>query len=62
MMKLYREILSAILASLLVVGLSACEKEGTAEQAGEAIDEAASDVAEEAKEATEAIQEKMDEK
>lgn len=60
-MKLYREILSVMLTGLLVVGLSACEKEGNAEKAGKAIDEAASDVAEEAKEATEAIQEKMDE-
>jgi hypothetical protein len=59
-MKLYREILSAMLIGLLVVGLMACEKEGTAEKAGKAIDEAASDVAEEAEEATEAIQDKMD--
>ena len=59
-MTLYRGILSAMLIGLVVVGPMACEKEGTAEKAGKAIDEAASDVAEEAKEATEAIQDKMD--
>lgn len=58
-MKHNRGVLSIILAVLLVIGLSACEKEGSAEKAGKAIDEAASDAAEQAKEATEAIQEKM---
>lgn len=59
-MKLYRGIFSAVLTGLLVVGLMACEQEGAAEKAGKAIDEAASDVVEEAEEATEAIQDKMD--
>lgn len=59
-MKQYRGILYAILTGLLVVGLLACEKEGTAEKAGKAIDEAASDVAEQAREATEAIRDSMD--
>lgn len=49
-----------ILASFLVMGLSACEKEGSAEKAGKAIDEAASDVAEKAKDAKEAVEEKME--
>jgi len=60
MMKLYRGILSIILTGLLVTGLSACESEGPAEQAGKAIDEAASDVAEGAEEAKEAVEEKME--
>jgi hypothetical protein len=59
-MKLYRGISMVILASFLVMGLSACEKEGSAEKAGKAIDEAASDVAEKAKDAKEAVEEKME--
>ena len=59
-MKRYRDISSVILATLLVMGLSACEKEGSAEKAGKAIDEAASDVAEKAQDAKEAIAEKME--
>ena len=50
-----------MLAGLLVMGLSACEKEGPAEKAGKAVDEAASDMAEHAEEAKEAIEEKMKE-
>ena len=60
-MKLHHGILSAILSGLLVVGLSACEKEGPAEKAGKAIDETAADVAEQAEETKEAIEEKMKE-
>ena len=60
-MKLHRGILSAILSGLLVIGLSACEKEGPAEKAGKAIDETAADVAEQAEETKEAIEEKMKE-
>ena len=59
-MKPYKGIVSTILAGLLVMGLSACEKEGPAEQAGKAIDEAASDVAAQAEDAKEAVQEQMD--
>lgn len=59
-MKLYRGILSIILTGLLVTGLSACEKEGPAEKAGKAMDEAASDMAESAEEAKEAVEEKME--
>ena len=58
-MKLHHGILSAILSGLLVVGLSACEKEGPAEKAGKAIDETAADVAEQAEDTKEAIEEKM---
>ena len=60
-MKMKQLILSAMLSGLLVIGLSACEKEGPAEKAGEAIDETAADVAEQAEETTEAIKEKMKE-
>jgi len=46
---------------LVASGLSACEKEGPAEKAGEAIDEAASDIAEETSETMEAIEKKVEE-
>jgi hypothetical protein len=59
-MKRYREILSILLAGILVTGLSACESEGPAEKAGKAIDDAASDVAEGAEDAKEAVEEKME--
>ena len=59
-MKLHHGILSAILTGLLVMGLSACEKEGPAEKAGKAIDETAADVAEQAGDAKEAVEEKME--
>jgi len=58
-MKLHHGILSVMLASLLLMGLSACEKEGPAEKAGKAIDETAADVAEKAEETKEAVEEKM---
>ena len=59
-MKWHQGILSALLAGLLVMGLSACEKEGPAEKAGKAMDEAASNVAEQAEEAKEAVEEEME--
>ena len=58
-MKLHHGILSVMLASMLLMGLSACEKEGPAEKAGKAIDETAADVAEKAEETKEAVEEKM---
>ena len=58
-MKLHHGILSVTLASLLLMGLSACEKEGPAEKAGKAIDETAADVAEKVEETKEAVDEKM---
>jgi len=58
-MKLYRNIASAIFAGLLLMGLSACEK-GPAEKAGEAIDDAASDVADKTADAVDAAKDKMD--
>ena len=60
-MNMYKGIVAAMLAGLMFTGLSACEKEGPAEKAGKAIDEAASDVTEEANETVEAIEKKMDE-
>ena len=58
-MKMYKGILVALFSGLLLMGLSACEK-GPAEKAGEAIDDAASDVAEKTEEAVEAVEEKVD--
>ena len=58
-MKMYKGILAALLSGLLLMGLSACEK-GPAEKAGEAIDDAASDVADKSEEAVEATKEKLD--
>ena len=58
-MKSYRIITAIMFAGLLLMGLSACEK-GPAEKAGEAIDDAASDVADTAKDAADAVEEKID--
>ncbi|MDH3971252.1 MAG: hypothetical protein OEU63_03660 [Gammaproteobacteria bacterium] len=69
-MKSYRNITATMLAGLLLMGLSACEK-GPAEKAGEAIDDAASDVADvaedaasdvadAAEDAADAVEEKID--
>jgi hypothetical protein len=57
-MKLYKVILAALFSGLLLMGLSACDK-GPAEQTGEAVDEAASDVADTTEEAVEAVKEKL---
>jgi hypothetical protein len=58
-MKSYKNITGTLLAGLLIAGLSACEK-GPAEKAGEAIDDAASDVADKAEDAADAVKEKLD--
>lgn len=58
-MKSYKNITATLLAGLLVMGLSACEK-GPAEKAGEAIDNAASDVADKTGDAADAVKEKLD--
>ena len=60
-MKMYKQIVAAMLTGLMFAGLSACEKEGPAEKAGKAIDGAASDVADEANDAMKAIQKKVEE-
>jgi len=58
-MKLYKGTLAALLSGLLLMGLSACEK-GPAENAGEAIDNAASDVADTTGDAADAVKDKLD--
>lgn len=58
----YRKLIMAVLFSgLAITGLAGCESEGPMEQAGEAIDEAASDVAEQASEAAESVEKKAGE-
>jgi hypothetical protein len=56
---MYKNITTALLTGILLLGLSACEK-GPAEKAGEAIDDAASDVADAAEDAGEAVKDKLD--
>ena len=58
-MHLYKNIAATLLAGLLLVGLSACEK-GPAEKAGKAIDDTASNVADKSGEAADAVKEKLD--
>ena len=60
-MAIYRSIMTAVLAGSLFIGLAGCEKEGPAEKAGKAIDDAASNVAKEANDAKEAVEKKMEE-
>jgi predicted small lipoprotein YifL len=59
-MKIWKAIIAALLAALMFTGLTACEKEGPAEKAGKAIDDAASDVAKEANEAMETVEKKIE--
>jgi hypothetical protein len=58
-MKLYRNIAAALFAGLLLAGLAACEK-GPAEKAGEAIDDAVSDVADTTEDAVDSVKDKVD--
>jgi hypothetical protein len=57
-MKITKGILAALLSGLLIMGLSACEK-GPAEKAGEAIDDAASNVADTAEDTADSVKDKM---
>lgn len=59
----YRKLLmGSLLVGLALGGMSACQKEpGPAEKAGKALDDAASDLRDEAKEALDAVEEKLDE-
>ena len=59
----FRKVTTVVLfAGIALAGLSGCEKnEGPAEKAGKAIDEAASDIAEETSETMEAIEKKVEE-
>jgi len=58
-MKSYKNITTALFAGLLLMGLAACEK-GPAEKAGEAIDDAASDVADTTGDAADAVKDKLE--
>jgi hypothetical protein len=60
-MTMRKGIVAVLVASLALAGLTACEKEGPAEKAGKAIDNAASDVSDSAKETMEDIQKKVNE-
>lgn len=60
-MTLRKVIMAVLFAGLALAGVSGCEKEGPAEKAGKAIDEAASDIAEGASETVEAIEKKVEE-
>jgi hypothetical protein len=61
-MKIHQMIAAVLFAGLALAGLPGCEQsEGPAEKAGKAIDEAASDVAEEASETVETIEKKVEE-
>jgi len=54
--------MGSLLVGLALGGMSACQKEpGPAEKAGKALDDAASDLRDEAKEALDAVEEKLDE-
>ena len=61
MMKTSNAALLAILAGLILGGISGCEREGPAERAGEAIDEAIEDAGEAIEDAGEAIEDKQEE-
>jgi hypothetical protein len=60
-MTIRKVVFAVLVAGLAVAGLSACEKEGPAEKAGKAIDEAASDMSDSTKEAMEDIEKKVKE-
>jgi hypothetical protein len=59
-MRSCKTITTTLLAGFLVLGLSACEK-GPAEKAGEAIDDAASDISDAARDTVDAVEQKMEE-
>ena len=54
-MKLNHSVAAAILLSLAIAGLSACEKKGPLERAGQAVDEAAKKTGEAVKDAGDKI-------
>lgn len=60
-MTIHRGIITAMIAGLMVAGLSGCEREGSAERAGKAIDEAVEDAGEALEDAGEAIEDKQEE-
>ena len=60
-MTLHKVVGAVLVAGFALAGLSACEKEGPAEKAGKAIDEAASDMSDSTKDAMEDIEKKVKE-
>jgi hypothetical protein len=56
-MNFYKRIIAVLFSGFLFMGLSACEK--SAEDVGEAIDDAASDVADEAEGAADSAKEEL---
>lgn len=59
-MKLYKGVHAVLISAVLLLGLSACAEKGPAEKAGEAIDNAASDVKESSEDAMDAIKKELD--
>ena len=57
----YHRFMGVLLAGLFLAGLSGCEREGPAERAGKAIDEAVEDTGEALEDAGEAIEDKKEE-
>lgn len=54
-------VMATLLTGLVSTMMTACEKEGPMEKAGKAFDDAASDMADKANEAAEAIERKVEE-
>jgi hypothetical protein len=61
-MKIYNGIVAAILAGLMLTGLSGCEQEGPAERAGKAVDEAIEDTGEAIEDAQEKVEDAIEER
>jgi len=59
-MKMYKGIFAILFSVLLLMGVAACQEKGTAEKAGEAIDDAAADMADKAEDAADDIKKKME--
>ena len=59
-MKLYKGFLLALLTGMLLMGLSACAEKGTAEKAGESIDNAVSDIKKSSDDAIESVKKEID--
>jgi hypothetical protein len=55
-MKLTQHLATAMIVSLLLVALPGCQKQGPAERAGEALDDAATSLGEHVEDAGDAIQ------
>jgi len=60
-MTIRKAVVAVLFAGLALAGLTACEKEGSAEKAGKAIDETAQDMSDSAKGAMEDTEKKVKE-